>query len=439
MGHGPGMSGCQGRYDFESRRISGDGLLGHSRLMGKVKTLPRQGRRLGNPHHHYRQAWTYAKIHPILRKLLDDSSASLRSLSRTWNIPRETLRRWQLELARNPEWTPLNTRWGCHRRIFDDIEESEIADHIRGEYIINHRLFTSADFERIAFERYFLKYSDAERIPTFSCSAPFVAGFMSRHHFSYRHQHCKRRPGADTHTISQWKTWLSSLLTIHDNDFIINCDETCWRLYPNNILTWWSTGADGVSTYIHGDEKDAMAILATISASGTKWPLFFLARGKTERVEDSQIGDVGNHWRSHSPSGWMTEETFAEYLRLLRKHSQSQATIHLICDLHSSHRTPTVREVASSLNIELHYIPAGATDSLQPLDRLIFGVLKSHARRLFRLRVRGDQTIRRTKREAVEDVIHAWDLISQGTITSGWDIYEESPWDNNAEPTEEYY
>jgi hypothetical protein len=41
-------------------------------------------------------------------------------------------------------------------------------------------------------------------------------------------------------------------------------------------------------------------------------------------------------------------------------------------------------------------------------------------------------TIRRAKREAVEDIIHAWDLISAETIASGWDIYEESMWENEA-------
>jgi hypothetical protein len=35
---------------------------------------------------------------------------------------------------------------------------------------------------------------------------------------------------------------------------IVNCDETSWRLYRNNILTWWDTAADDVSIPIQGDE-----------------------------------------------------------------------------------------------------------------------------------------------------------------------------------------
>jgi hypothetical protein len=164
---------------------------------------------------------------------------------------------------------------------------------------------------------------------------------------------------------------LSTLLLSHDNDMILNCDETSWRLYPNNILTWWDTGADDVSIHIQGDEKEALTVLATVSASGAKWPLYFLAKGKTTRVERMQIGDVGTHWRSHSVSGWMTSDTFTEYLRLLRDQVLNHGVIHLILDLHSSHRTMEVNAAAAALNIQLHYVPAGMTDVL-PLSIAAF-------------------------------------------------------------------
>jgi hypothetical protein len=40
----------------------------------------------------------------------------------------------------------------------------------------------------------------------------------------------------------------------------------------------------------------------------------------------------------------------------------------LICDLYSSHRAASVKRLAQDLIIEIHYIPAGATDVFQPLD-----------------------------------------------------------------------
>jgi hypothetical protein len=53
------------------------------------------------------------------------------------------------------------------------------------------------------------------------------------------------------------------------------------RLYPHNFLTWVKTNADVVSIYIDGDEKDGITVLATVSGSKIKWPLYFLAAGKT--------------------------------------------------------------------------------------------------------------------------------------------------------------
>jgi hypothetical protein len=48
----------------------------------------------------------------------------------------------------------------------------------------------------------------------------------------------------------------------------MNCDETSWKLFPSNIFTWWETSAEDVTTFIQGDEKERMTVLATISLSG---------------------------------------------------------------------------------------------------------------------------------------------------------------------------
>jgi hypothetical protein len=68
------------------------------------------------------------------------------------------------------------------------------------------------------------------------------------------------------------------------------------------------------------------------------------------------------------------------------------------------------------MDIELHYIPAGATDKLQSLDRVIFGALKSRPRRLFRWRVKADRGVRRTRAEAVEEMIQALEELAEDVV-----------------------
>jgi hypothetical protein len=106
--------------------------------------------------------------------------------------------------------------------------------------------------------------------------------------------------------------------------------------------------------------------------------------------------------------------------------------IFLICDLHASHRTKEVKSLAQALKITLIYIPPGATDELQPLDKVVFGALKSQARRLFRLRVAENPGLKRSKREAVADMMKAWESLSQETLQAAWHLYEnEEEWDED--------
>jgi hypothetical protein len=78
-----------------------------------------------------------------------------------------------------------------------------------------------------------------------------------------------------------------------------------------------------------------------------KPPLVIIAAGKTERVEVSQLGDVGEHFTDHSLSGWTTSETFCRYLQWLREEIfHDEEPIHLILDSCSAHRKADVRSVA---------------------------------------------------------------------------------------------
>jgi hypothetical protein len=127
----------------------------------------------------------------------------------------------------------------------------------------------------------------------------------------------------------------------------------------------------------------------------------------------------------------MKGEIFIEYLKHLRNEIPNrERTIHLICDVHASHRTADVKKTAAELHIILLFIPPGATDCLQPLDRRVFGALKSEARRLFRRRISNNIEIKRSKREAVEDMITTWERLSDEVLKAAWDIYEtEEEWE----------
>jgi hypothetical protein len=63
------------------------------------------------------------------------------------------------------------------------------------------------------------------------------------------------------------------------------------------------------------------------------------------------------------------------------------------------------------------------TDVHEPLDRRVFGVLKAYAKRLFRRHVDMNPGMRRSKADAVQDLIAAWEGLRDTTIEEAWDIY----------------
>ena len=109
--------------------------------------------------------------------------------------------------------------------------------------------------------------------------------------------------------------------------------------------------------------------------------------------------------------------------------------IDLIWDMYPSHRTDLIKRLCDSYNIRIHYIPAGATDLLQPLDKSVFGPLKMKARKEWidryasRLEeVKGshnspDLKEANTKKAAVELLRDVWENLENPSIEKEWLIY----------------
>jgi hypothetical protein len=100
-----------------------------------------------------------------------------------------------------------------------------------------------------------------------------------------------------------------------------------------------------------------------------------------------------------------------------------EGPIDFILDGYSVHHSARTKAVAEQLGIDLYFAPPGATDELQPLDRTAFAVLKAHAKKLFHDRNMANMGTRRTKHEAVDDLIRAWEQLPQHGIEDTWHLY----------------
>ena len=341
-----------------------------------------------------------------------------------YKLPGSTLRTWKSKIKADPEYDIQSGYKRNRKAIFTVDEEKAIADFIRINIIEQNQYFTDQDFKIIAMNAYLEKYQNNDNPPKFNCSNGFVYDFKKRNNFSSRRTHLKRRPVVNDDDIRKWRRKIKNIMNTVPKDRIVNVDETAWLFYPRGLLTWANKGSSNVSISIEGSEKDNITVLCAITASGTKLPMMLIAAGKTTLVEDSQLGDVHPHWKCHSETGWTTEGTFIQYLEHLAEHFDYKE-IHLILDVYAAHKTEAVKEAANALNIKLHFIPPGCTDLLQPLDVKVFGALKSTARRLFRERYSGVKAPKVTSKDAVQNLIKAWEGLSMHIGEAAWDIYKE--------------
>ena len=373
--------------------------------------------RIGIPHRKYRQKRYLPLVKNVLKKMR--RGVSISEIYATTKIPRSTLYSWAVNVKNDPDWEPHSKKIGSHRRIFTVLEEAIISDKIRSEILAKHMLFTDADCREVLLQEWREKVARTPSLKiSFSCSSGYVHNFKKRNHFSSRRVHYKRRPKTDSNRCNEWTEFVTNLLKTRDNRLILNCDETFWRVFPGALMTWAPTNTENVTIDISGSENDGLTVLATIGADGSKLPLFFIASGKTTKVEATQIQPQAGDWVTHTPNGWQTSESFQLYLMHLRELFFDDP-LDLILDVHSSHRTEAVKTLAQSLGISLHYIPAGATDALQPLDRRVFGALKSSARRLFRERKEVDRTLA----VVCEDLRIAWENLGSDVLEEAWDCY----------------
>jgi hypothetical protein len=195
---------------------------------------------------------------------------------------------------------------------------------------------------------------------------------------------------------------------------------------PTGLGTWAHRGAQNISLRIGGGQNDAFTVVAAITAARTKLPLSLIASGRTNFVEEAHFGDVAYHRTDHSESGWTTYETFERWLSWVRSVYDDGDPIWVILDCYSVHRQRGTKDYAASIGIQLLFIPPGMTDEFQPLDRYVFGVMKSNCRRSYRRFCQENPEAVMNQQIAAAFLIRAWEAVSPEVLDEAWCIYDEA-------------
>ena len=382
-------------------------------------------------------------------------------LSDIYDVKKGTMKQWHYNLKRNLSWIPDHLR-NPDSYVFTPDEERRIVDIIN--FVINQHLHPiTNNFIRAIMLSYYISYKEPNEKRQFSASNKYIRRFKRRYDFSTRRLHFKRRPNASDQDVIKFLTKVCNVFSIAEKDHIVNTDETMWRCEQSRLTTWAKKGSDGVVVYSGDSDKEGFTTLASITAAGDILPLLLIAGGVTTRCETNWFGQNRNVTKSiddenedltmraysdHSIKGWTTRDTWKRYLNALRyrfikptdglEFYDQRNRIYLLTDSYPVHICDECVEYANALNIDIIQIPKGTTDLFQPLDKKIFGILKSKACAYIN-KVRSDEILKCydvekakfmesippprkiSKQEAASVLEEAWNKLSKETIISSWE------------------
>ncbi|KAJ8931362.1 hypothetical protein NQ314_015729 [Rhamnusium bicolor] len=164
---------------------------------------------------------------------------------------------------------------------------------------------------------------------------------------------------------------------------IFNCDETAFFLSPSDNKVLVRRGQKIVHNIINSSEKENITALIMANAAGQMAPPMVVVRlGKTLRESVPPSWAIGK-----SENGWMTNQTFYEYITgvfypwLIE--SKIQFPIVLYLDGHVSHLTLPLSEFCMKKRIELVALYPNSTHFLQPMDVALIHPLNLNGRNKF--------------------------------------------------------
>ena len=351
-----------------------------------------------------------------------DMGMKLKAIEASTNVPANLLSKWRKKYRGDPQYRP-GARYGVWRRKFTQEQEEAIADFLRIQYIIPGIVVKRKHLRTLLFELW--KSYDPEKRAHLNdqFSYHFVSDFCERNDLSFRKMRKKKRSILNQQEVEKFAKQYFKAMSKYPPDLILNMDETPWNFVFMKGQVLAERGKEEVSAQLPEDYRKSFTVIATITNAGTKHPPIFFAQGKTSKSHqqfDEMKTEPHEYELWHSDGGHTNEDCMIHYLQLVKRwvHGRNCA---LILDRYKAHLTSKVKNEAKRCNIKLIYIPTSGTDEYQPLDRRVFGILKSMGQSSFDDFL-WDNFRGLTKSEAADMFVSCWKRLSSNVICESWNF-----------------
>ncbi|CAH2088095.1 unnamed protein product [Euphydryas editha] len=291
---------------------------------------------------------------------------SLRGVAKTYNMSVMTLKRYA--------------------QVFTESEELELSNYLETASKLYHGLTPKAT--RLLAFQFALKNN--KKMPenwqkNEIASYDWIHGFIRRHsNLSLRVPEAtslSRATSFNKHNVSKFFQNLQSMYTRFqfEPQDVWNLDETGITTVhkPKKIIA--CKGLKQVSKVTSAERGELVTLCCAISAAGICTPPFLIFPRKifqNRMIDNGPPGTAGVTY----PSGWMTVTNFVLFLKHFKKYvrcSKDNPCL-IIMDNHESHISIDSVYFARENGIHLLTIPPHTSQKLQPLDRILFGALKSY-------------------------------------------------------------
>ncbi|XP_074039132.1 uncharacterized protein [Leptinotarsa decemlineata] len=172
---------------------------------------------------------------------------------------------------------------------------------------------------------------------------------------------------------------------IDDAAFVFNADESGFGNDPSRIKAIGERGKT-LSRVSGGSGRESTSVLACVASDGSFLPPFIVFKGGAVQARWTSPKAYPGTVYSVSTNGWMEEaqffnwfETvFVKWVKNLRDvKNLPDLNALLLYDGHKSHISLRIIECALENKIILFKFPSHLTDRLQPLDKCVFGPVKT--------------------------------------------------------------
>ncbi len=314
-------------------------------------------------------------------KAVKNGRMSTREASEHYSVPRSTIH----------DHVKKKRRYSgrSRPRTLSDEEEEALVAHI---LLLSKLGFgmdrpTIADVVKVYLDGEDRKTAFLENRP----GADWMQGFLERHkhRLSVRKAEklvLNRARGINQAVIAQWYDRLAAKLELlgitNEPMNIHNCDETGLLLESGEKKIICRRGTRNPLVLSGLNQKEMITVLFSVNAEGMHPPPFVLykATSTTMIAESWTTGGPPGTAYGTSPSGWMTEGNFFQWMEQVFvpwvSSLNSDRPHLLILDGHASHISIRVKELADKNQIHLFLLPPHSSHILQPLDVACYGPLK---------------------------------------------------------------